>query len=53
MVKILAMAGVSSAVTGVTGVFKLKFFLENKTVFLRSPNMNLEKGVTSVTSVTN
>ena len=39
------MAGVSSAVPAVPGVFKLKFFLENKTVFLRSPNMNSEKVV--------
>jgi len=30
----------------------LKFFLENKTLFLRSPNMNLEKGATPATSAT-
>ena len=33
-------------------LFKLKFFLENKTVFKRSPNMNSEKAVTPVTPVT-
>ena len=30
----------------------MKFFLENKTLFLRSPNMNLEKGATPATSAT-
>ena len=40
---------VPQCVTCVTGVFKLKFFLENKTVFKRSSNMNSKKGVTHVT----
>ena len=43
---------VPQCVPCVPGVFKLKFFLENKTLFLRSPNMNSEKGVTHVTHVT-